>query len=138
MKMNSGPTNFEDIKQKAKSKFYEESHIRELKEEFGLSEKVVDAAILIFRLFAGLGKGLSSSQKRSYSAVAVWHAVKLIENKELTKEDLAKAVEISPRTLTRRFNDLEDDEDSKVVLEYVKYRIKEWSRKREKRLQNLL
>ncbi|KXA91014.1 hypothetical protein AKJ57_02765 [candidate division MSBL1 archaeon SCGC-AAA259A05] len=125
-------------KRKIRSYLYKEPLVKRFKDKFGLSEEVIDAATLIFRLFVGLGKGLSSTQKHSYSAVAVWYAAKLIEEKELSKEKLAETSDVSSRTLARRFRDLEDDEDSKKVLNYVKHKIKKWSEKRERRLQNLL
>lgn len=131
-------TNLDEGERKVRSILYREPIVENLKKEFDLTEEIIDAAILIFRLFVGLGKGLSSSQKHSFAAVSVWYATRLINGKELSKEDLAKAVDVSPRTLLRRFNDLEKDEDSEVVLEYVKSEIKEWSKKREKRLQSLL
>lgn len=128
----------EERKKEAKNRLFDEPIIEDIGSEFDLSDEVKDAAILIFRLFVGLGKGLSSSQRRSFSAVSVWHAKKLIDNKEITKSELANAVDISTRTLNRRFKDLKDDDDSRVVLDFVKYRIKEWSKKRDRKLQEWL
>lgn len=128
----------EERKEEAKDRLFDEPIIEDIKNDFGLSDEVRDAAILIFRLFVGLGKGLSSSQERSFSAVSAWYAKKLIDNEKISKSDLAEAVDISPRTLTRRFSELEDDSDSKVVLDFVKYRIKEWSKRRDRKLEEWL
>lgn len=124
--------------QKVKARFHDEPLIQDLKDEFELSEEVAVAATLIFRLFLGLGKGLSSSQKRSFSAASVWLAGKLVERREVDKDELAEAADVSTRTLSRRFNDLENSEESKLILEYVKDRVKKWSKRRERRLQDLL
>ena len=125
-------------KQKVKIQLYEEPIIQDLKEEFNLSSTVIDASILIFRLFVGLGKGLTKSQRKSFAATSLWYAKKVIDGEKLSKKKLADTLNISPRTLTRRFKDLEDDEDSKIVLDYIKQEIKEWSNKRDKKLEKLL
>ncbi|KXA91365.1 hypothetical protein AKJ64_04780 [candidate division MSBL1 archaeon SCGC-AAA259E17] len=138
MGLKNKGSSHKEKKRKIRSYLYKEPLIERFKDECDLSKEVIDAATLIFRLSVGLGKGLSSSQKRSYSAASVWYAVKLIEGEELSKEKLAEISDVSPRTLARRFSDLEGDEDSKKVMDYVKSRIKRWREKKEKRLQNLL
>jgi len=50
---------------------------------------------VIYRVLVGLGKGLSSSKKRSFSAAAVWFATELSRDERPLKEELAEAV-ISP------------------------------------------
>ena len=131
-------SNLDEKKNKVKSQLYKEEIIETLQEEFDLSEIVKDAAILIFRLFAGLGKGLTESQRKSFSTASIWYAARVTEGKKINKEELAKAVDISSRTLTRRFNEIEEDEETKLVLDYVRKRIKKWSKERDKRLQKLL
>ncbi|MFP4005951.1 MAG: hypothetical protein ACLFUR_04435 [Candidatus Hadarchaeia archaeon] len=128
----------ENRKEEAKERLFREPTIEDLGKKFDLEEVVEDAAVLIFRLFVGLGKGLSSSQKRSFSAVSVWYSKKLIEREEIEKKQLAEAVNLSPRTLTRRFKGLEDDEDSKIVLDFVKHRIRKWSKRRDYKLKEWL
>ncbi len=112
--------------------------VRELREKLELNEEVAVAATTIFRLFLGLGKGLTSSQKRSFSAAAVWHATNLIGGEKISKEDLAEAADVSPRTLARRFNELEENDESKLVLQYVREKVRKWGKRREQRLQDLL
>lgn len=123
---------------KARSRLSEEPVIGRLQKKFDLSRETVNAATVILRLYVGLGKGLSSSQRRGFSAASVWHAAELVEERELSKEDLAEAVGVSTRTLARRFRELEGDEDSKVVLDYVGGRMKSWSKERERKLRDLL
>lgn len=125
-------------RRKVKSRLFEDSDIELLQKKFDLSDETVHAATLILRFFTGLGKGLTPSQKKSYSAASVWYATKLVEERTLSKEDLAEKIDISPRTLARRFQELEEDKDSKIVLDYVKKRIKSWSKKRERKLRDLL
>lgn len=128
----------EKKKRKTRDRLFTESAIEDLQKEFDLSKEVTYAAILILRIFIGLGKGLSSSQKRSFSAASVWHAAKLVEERTLSKEKLAEEVGVSSRTLARRLRELEEKGDSKIVLDYVRERIKEWSKKRERKLRDLL
>lgn len=131
-------SDIEELRAKVKSRLHEESIIQHLKEELELTDEVAIAATSIFRLFLGLGKGLTSSQKRSFSAAAIWHAANLMEGKKVSKEELAEAADVSPRTLARRFNELEENEESKLVLRYVKEKVRKWGKKREQRLQDLL
>ncbi len=112
--------------------------IEKLQKEFNLSEDAKDAAVLLYRILVGLGKGLTSSQERSYSAIASWFASKLVDDRELSKSGLSKSVDVSHRTLTRRFKEISEDEDCEMVLSYLKDRIKKWSKKRERKLREYL
>ncbi len=127
-----------DQKDEVRSKLYRERIIKDLESKFDLTEELTDAAILIFRLFVGLGKGLTDSQRKSFSAASVWYAAKIMKNRKLNKNKLAKAVDISTRTLARRFKEIEEDKETKPVLDYVKERIKKWSRERNRKLKRLL
>lgn len=114
------------------------SEIKNLKEEFNLSEDAKDAAILLYRILVGLGKGLTSSQKQSFSAIAVWNASKLVDKHEIPKKELAEAVDLSHRTLSRRFKELSEDEECEKVLVYLKDRVRNWSRRKESKLSEYL
>lgn len=138
MSAKDGFSDTEELRAEVKSRLHEEPIIRGLKEKLELTEEIAVAATTIFRLFVGLGKGLTSSQKRSFSAAAVWHAANLIEGKKISKEKLAEAADVSPRTLARRFSELEENEESELVLQYVKEKVRKWGKRREQRLQDLL
>ncbi|KXA96827.1 hypothetical protein AKJ37_04315 [candidate division MSBL1 archaeon SCGC-AAA259I09] len=112
--------------------------IEKLKNEFSLSEDAKDAAILFYRILVGLGKGLTSSQKQSFSAISAWFAAKLVDEQEIPKKQLAKFVNVSHRTLSRRFREVSEDEECKKVLNYLKDRIRKWSRKKERKLSEYL
>ncbi|KXB05759.1 hypothetical protein AKJ49_00135 [candidate division MSBL1 archaeon SCGC-AAA382A03] len=129
---------YSEKKHKARSRFFNENILENLCERFELSEETKHASILIFRLFLGLGKGLSSSQKRSFSGAAVWHAARILDGKTLSKEELAEELNVSSRTLARRLRELNEDEDSEIIIEYVKERLMRWNKKREEKLENLL
>ncbi|KXA99595.1 hypothetical protein AKJ41_05200 [candidate division MSBL1 archaeon SCGC-AAA259O05] len=114
------------------------SEIEKLKSEFGLSEDAKDAAILLYRILVGLGKGLASSQEKGYSAIAVWFASKLVDGRKLPKIQLAEAMDVSHRTLTRRFKEVSKDGECEKMLDYLKERIKKWSRRKERKLREYL
>lgn len=116
----------------------EHTEIKKLKEEFNLSDDAKDAAILLYRILVGLGKGLTSSQRQSFSAIVIWHASKLVDNHEIPKKELASFLDISHRTLSRRFKELSEDEECKKVLDYLKEKIRSWSRRKERRLREYL
>lgn len=121
-----------------RTKLHKEPHIERLKSKFDLSEDAADAAVLIYRLLVGLGKGLSSSQKRSFSAFALWHGAQVADDKKLLKEDLANAVKLSSRTLTRRFQEIKDDKNCAKILNYVKDKVRKWNERRDQSLRRLM
>lgn len=125
-------------KRESRKAFYTEPKIEELATEFDLSGETEDAATVIYRILSGLGKGLSSSQRKSYSAISVWFAAKYTGDKKPLKEELAEAVDLSPRTLSRRFQEVEDDEKCIKILDHVRNRIKEWSRNKRRKLRDML
>lgn len=138
MKSNDGKSNLDKTASKIRTIWYDEPRIEELKSKFDLSDIAISAAILIHRLFFGIGTGLRSSKRDSFAAISVWYGSRIVDGREISKEDLARAVGVHPRTLTRRFKELENDERCVSMLEYVKDRIEEWDKKREERLQDLL
>ena len=124
--------------QEARDILFNQPKIEELKEEFDLSEEAYTAATLIYRVLNGLGKGLSDSQERSFSALSVRIAADKVDGDKLRKKDLSEAVDVSSRTLSRRFKELEQDEETEKVLDYVRERVKRWSNRRERRLKEIL
>lgn len=127
----------EDIHE-IKARLHSEPEIKRLKSKFDLSEDAANAAVMIYRLLVGLGKGLSSSKRRSFSAVALWHGAQVADDEKLLKEDLARAVELSPRTLTRRFREIEKDENCVNIIDHVKDKVKKWSERRDRSLRRLM
>ncbi len=137
--MPSGKKNpSEEKREKARKALYNEKRIEKLKEEFDLSKDAKTAAIIIYRMIAGLGKGLTDSQKSSYSALAIRMAAEEVDGEHPRKKNLAEAAGVSHRTLTRRFRELEDDEESKKVLDHLRERISKWNERKEQRLQEIL
>lgn len=128
----------QERQEKAREIFYTAPEIERLGSKFDLSEETENAATVIYRVLVGLGKGLSSSQKQSFSATAVWFATELSRDERPLKEELAEAVDISPRTLSRRFQEIEDDEKCKEILEHVKKRIKKWNKRKNRKLRDML
>lgn len=128
----------EEKREKARKILYQESKIEELQEEFDLSEDAKAAASLIYRILVGLGKGLSDSQKRSFSALSIRIAAERVDDNRPRKKDLADVVNVSHRTLSRRFKEIREDEDCKKVLDYVEDKISRWSERKEQRLQEIL
>ncbi len=128
----------EEKREKARKILYREPEIEELQEEFELSEDARSAASLIYRILVGLGKGLSDSQKRSFSALAIRIAAERVDDNRPRKKDLADAVDVSHRTLSRRFKEINEDEECKKVLDYIEDKIRQWSKRKEQRLQEIL
>jgi|GEM_PF-2343211 len=126
------------VEQEARDILFNQHEIEELKHEFDLSEDAYTAATLIYRVLNGLGKGLSDSQKRSFSALSIKIAAEKVDGVKLSKKKLSEAVDVSPRTLSRRFKELEEDEETEKVLAYVRQRVKRWSDRRERRLNEIL
>ena len=124
--------------EKARKILYRESEIEDLTEEFSLSNEAKRAAVLIYRILVGLGKGLNSTQKKSYAALSVRIAAEKVDGEKPLKKELADSIDVSQRTLSRRFKEVTEDQECTVLLEYVEERIREWSRKKEKRLQDIL
>lgn len=128
----------EERREKAREILYKEPRIERLKEKFDLSQNAESAATLIYRILVGLGKGLSDSQKQSFSALAIRIAAENVDDARPRKKDLADAVDVSHRTLSRRFKEIREDEECKKVLAYVKERVRRWSKRKEQRLQEIL
>ncbi len=128
----------EEKREKARKILYKEPEIENLQDKFNLSEDAKSAASLIYRILVGLGKGLSDSQKRSFSALAIRIAAERVDDNRPRKKDLADTVDVSQRTLTRRFKEISEDDDCKKLLDYVEDRIKFWSKRKEERLQEIL
>lgn len=128
----------EERREKAREILYKEPRIERLKEKFDLSQNAESAATLIYRILVGLGKGLSDSQKQSFSALAIRIAAENVDNARPRKKDLADAVDVSHRTLSRRFKEIREDEECEKVLAYVKGRVRRWSKRKEQRLQEIL
>ncbi|KXB06839.1 hypothetical protein AKJ52_01470 [candidate division MSBL1 archaeon SCGC-AAA382C18] len=127
-----------DKGKKARDILYQQPKIEELIEEFGLSEDAEKGAVLIYRILVGLGKGLSKTQKSSYAALAVRIAAEHVDDEKPLKKNLAEAIGTSLRTLSRRFKEVTEDEEAKLVLNYLEKRIEKWSRRKERRLQDIL
>lgn len=127
-----------DGSQKIRDRLRDQPHIERLKSKFDLSEDAADAAVLVYRLLVGLGKGLSSSQKRSFSAFALWHGSQVADDEKLLKEDLAKAVGLSSRTLSRRFREIKEDKNCAKVLDYVKDKVRKWNERRNRSLRRMM
>ncbi len=128
----------EDKGEKARNILYRETEIENLTEEFDLSKDAKRAAVLIFRILVGLGKGLNSTQKRSYAALSVRIAAEKVDGKKPLKKELADSIDVSLRTLSRRFKEVTEDEECMELLDYIEKRIKKWSRKKEQKLQDIL
>ena len=138
MASKSDESEAENQERRVRDILYNEPEIDELQEKFGITDDAKKAAVLIFRVLTGLGKGLSSSKKRSYSAISTWIGAKIVDENRILKEELADAVGLSPRTLSRRFGEIEKDEECSEMMDYMERRIKTWSRKKERRIQDIL
>lgn len=136
--MPSRKDSSKEIEREARDILFNQSEIGKLKDEFKLSEDACTAATLIYRVLNGLGKGLSDSQKRSFSALSVKIAAERVDGDKLSKKDLARAVDVSSRTLSRRFKELEEDEETEKVLAYVREKVERWSDRRDRRLKEIL
>ncbi len=136
--MPSREDSSEERDKEAREILFNHPKIEELQEEFDLSEDAYTAATLIYRVLNGLGKGLSDSQERSFSALSIRIAAAKVDGDKLRKKDLSEAVDVSSRTLSRRFKELEEDEETRKVLDYVRERVRRWSDRRERRLQEIL
>ncbi len=136
--MSTGKGSGKDREKKVREILYQESEIGRLVEEFNLSADVEKAAVLIYRILVGLGKGLSNTQKSSYSALAVRISAEHVDEEKPLKKDLADAVDTSLRTLSRRFKEVTEDDEAELVLGYLEKQIEKWSRRKENRLQDIL
>ena len=130
--------NNEDREAEVRRVLYKEPEIDELAEEFKLSRDAKRAAVLIYRILVGLGKGLNSTQKKSYAALSTRIAAEKVDGEKPLKKKLADSIDVSQRTLSRRFKEVTEDDECTKLLDYVEKRIKEWSRKKEQRLQDIL